>query len=206
MAVSKKTKAIVLMLSTPTSAYANCVYQNDVESNWTKSIQSVSNVDRKVFPYVDDTRKCVMKMQVVIDGVPYPAIADYVFGPDMTENTACDKATIKAKKELIGKVSPEILTAKTNQKCKVVTSETPVATTQPTVKHLPVGTKTVVSSRVIDVQPVLRSGDYGDGRKYVVIKEGAPIYKYQDTGPQWVEKSEPTVPFGASFFLNFLLR
>jgi hypothetical protein len=191
MVVSKKTKAIVLMLSSPTSAYANCVYQNDVESNWTKSIQSVSNVDRKVFPYVDDTRKCVMKMQVVIDGVPYPAIADYVFGPDMTENTACDKATIKAKKELIGKVSPEIL---------------PVATTQPTVKHLPVGTKTVVSSRVIDVQPVLRSGDYGDGRKYVVIKEGAPIYKYQDTGPQWVEKSEPTVPFGASFFLNFLLR
>ena len=38
-------------------------------------------------------------------------------GPDATENYACEQASIKAKKEIIQKVSPEVLSAKTTRQC-----------------------------------------------------------------------------------------
>ena len=50
-----------------------CDYTKDVSTNWTKQIQKTENVERNVFPYVESTRKCVMTMDVTIDGQTYPA-------------------------------------------------------------------------------------------------------------------------------------
>lgn len=101
-----------------------CDYVKDVQTNWTQQIEKTSNIDKKVFPYVEDTRKCVMTMDVTIDGQTYPAEGSYVFGPDMTENNACDNATVNAKKSVISKVSPEILSAKTELNCSAKSEET----------------------------------------------------------------------------------
>ncbi|OUV77155.1 MAG: hypothetical protein CBC91_05450 [Rickettsiales bacterium TMED131] len=103
-----------------------CDFEQAVETNWQHTIEVVSNIDRKVFPYVDDTRKCVMKMDVTINGVEHYTSGDYVFGPDATENYACEQATIKAKKEIISKVSPEVLTSKTEMNCSVRKTKEPV--------------------------------------------------------------------------------
>jgi len=100
-----------------------CDYVKDVQTNWTQQIEKTSNIDRKVFPYVEDTRKCVMSMDVTINGQTYPAEGSYVFGPDMTENDACDSATVNAKKSVISQVSPEILTAKTEMNCSTKPQE-----------------------------------------------------------------------------------
>ena len=100
-----------------------CDYVKDVQTNWTQQIEKTSNIDKKVFPYVEDTRKCVMTMDVTIDGQTYPAEGSYVFGPDMTENNACDSATVNAKKSVISKVSPEILSAKTELNCSTKSEE-----------------------------------------------------------------------------------
>ena len=105
-----------------------CDFEQAVETNWQHTIEVVSNIDRKVFPYVDDTRKCVMKMDVTINGVEHYTSGDYVFGPDATENYACEQATIKAKKEIISKVSPEVLTSKTEMNCSVRKTKEPVLT------------------------------------------------------------------------------
>ena len=100
-----------------------CDYVKDVQTNWTQQIEKTSNIDRKVFPYVEDTRKCVMSMDVTINGQTYPAEGSYVFGPDMTENDACDNATVNAKKSIISEVSPEVLTAKTEMNCSTKPQE-----------------------------------------------------------------------------------
>ena len=105
---------------------APCDYDQQVMSNWQHSIEAVQNIDKKVFPYIDDTRKCVMKMDVTINGVEHYTSGDYVFGPDATENYACEQATIKAKKEIISKVSPEVLTSKTEMNCSVRKTKEPV--------------------------------------------------------------------------------
>jgi hypothetical protein len=62
-------------------------------------------------------------MDVTINGQTYSTEGDYIFGPDMTENDACDNATVNAKKSIISEVSPEVLTAKTNMNCSTKPQE-----------------------------------------------------------------------------------
>ena len=151
----------------PAFAEAPCEYDKTVETNWTQQIEKTSNIDKKVFPYVDDTRKCVMTMDVTIEGTTYPTEGNYVFGPDMTENDACEQATIKAKKKVIGEVSPEVLTARTEMNCSTkeelpvhaaapqpevtITESSPVVTER--IITEPVVTERIISRKIIDVTP-----------------------------------------------------
>jgi hypothetical protein len=112
-----RTLAILALTSSTALAQSPCNYDQIVETNWSHTIEKTSNIDKKVFPYVDDTRKCVMKFDVTINGTVYSTSGSYVFGPDATENYACEQATIKGKKSIIGEVSPEMLTAKTEMNC-----------------------------------------------------------------------------------------
>tara|TARA_R100000734_G_scaffold16557_1_gene12641 strand:- start:285 stop:842 length:558 start_codon:yes stop_codon:yes gene_type:complete len=134
-----------------------CEYDKTVETNWTQQIEKTSNIDKKVFPYVEDTRKCIMSMDVTINGTTYPTEGTYVFGPDMTENDACEQATVKAKKKVIGEVSPEVLTAKTEMNCSTkdpvqITEAQPEET--PVIQEgVPVVTERIISRKIIDVTP-----------------------------------------------------
>lgn len=143
----KKLTAAIILFASPAFAQNPCNYTKDVQTNWKHEIQNTSNIQRNVSPYVENTRKCEMTMDVTIKGKVYPASGSYIFGPDMTENDACDQATIKAKKEVITAVSSEILTSKTQMNCsqtnkkpvqkQVVTSQqvftnTQTSTTGPT--------------------------------------------------------------------------
>lgn len=169
-----KTTTTLLIVSLsgchPAFAEAPCEYDKTVETNWTQQIEKTSNIDKKVFPYVEDTRKCIMSMDVVIDGTTYPTEGAYVFGPDMTENDACEQATVKAKKKVIGEVSPEVLTAKTEMNCSTrsVVSTASTSDSKPEsgsstlstpaiqegVPVEPVVTERIISRKVIDVTPV----------------------------------------------------
>ena len=141
----------------PAFADVPCEYDKTVETNWTQQIEKTSNIDKKVFPYVEDTRKCIMSMDVTIQGTTYPTEGAYVFGPDMTENDACEQATIKAKKKVIGEVSPEVLTAKTEMNCSTkdpvqITEAQPEET--PVIQEgVPVVTERIISRKIIDVTP-----------------------------------------------------
>ena len=141
----------------PVFADVPCEYDKTVETNWTQQIEKTSNIDKKVFPYVEDTRKCIMSMDVTIDGTTYPTEGAYIFGPDMTENDACEQATVKAKKKVIGEVSPEVLTAKTEMNCSTkdpvqITEAQPEET--PVIQEgVPVVTERIISRKIIDVTP-----------------------------------------------------
>ena len=141
----------------PAFADVPCEYDKTVETNWTQQIEKTSNIDKKVFPYVEDTRKCIMSMDVTINGTTYPTEGTYVFGPDMTENDACEQATVKAKKKVIGEVSPEVLTAKTEMNCSTkdpvqITEAQPEET--PVIQEgVPVVTERIISRKIIDVTP-----------------------------------------------------
>ena len=130
-----------------------CDYVKDVQTNWTQQIEKTSNIDKKVFPYVEDTRKCMMTMDVTINGQTYPAEGSYVFGPDMSENDACDNATVNAKKSVISEVSPEILSATTEMNCS--TQDKPVVAEAPTEsvtiqEGTPVVTERIISRKIVD--------------------------------------------------------
>ena len=155
-----------------------CDYTKDVQTNWTQQIEKTTDIERNVFPYVEDTRKCVMTMNVTIDGQTYPAEGTYVFGPDMTENSACENATVNAKKSIISQVSPEVLSATTEMNCSTK-EELPVhaAVPQPEVNIVErpiVQSSPVVTERII-TQPV--------------VTERIISRKIIDTGPSYVVQS-----------------
>lgn len=80
----------------------------------------MTNYQRKVFPYVEDTRACLVSMNVIVDGIEYHTKGKFVFGPDQTETNACIQAEVRAKENIIKQVSPELLTSQTNMDCKPV--------------------------------------------------------------------------------------
>ena len=153
----------ILLLSTcanPAPAESPCDYDSSVNTQYTKTIEKTSDFKKRVFPYVDDTRKCVINMNVTIDGKTYPTMGDFVFGPDISENSACKNAENRAKEMIVRKVSPEVLSANTDMKCTVKTKEI-VKVEKPkeiqkvvTQNQYPqVGT--VLSTQVVEVQKVI---------------------------------------------------
>ena len=121
-----KSISAFLLLSTCSNlapAESPCDYDSSVNTQYTKTIEKTSDFKKRVFPYVDDTRKCVINMNVTIDGKTYPTMGDFVFGPDISENSACKNAENRAKEMIVRKVSPEVLSANTDMKCTVKTEE-----------------------------------------------------------------------------------
>jgi hypothetical protein len=57
-------------------------------------------------------------MEVLIDDEWYITSGMFTFSPDMSENQACINAEARAKEQIIRKISPEVLTAKTDMVCK----------------------------------------------------------------------------------------
>ena len=158
-----KSISAILLLSTcanPAPAETPCDYDSSISTQYTKTIQKTTDYKKRVFPYVDDTRKCVINMNVTIDGISYPTMGDFVFGPDISENSACKNAENRAKEMIVRKVSPEVLSANTDMKCTVKTEE--IIKVEKPKKIQKVVTQnqypqvgTVLSTQVVEVQKVI---------------------------------------------------
>ena len=154
-----KSISAILLLSTcanPAPAESPCDYDSSVNTQYTKTIEKTSDFKKRVFPYVEDTRKCVINMNVTIDGKTYPTMGDFVFGPDISENSACKNAENRAKEMIIRKVSPEVLSANTDMKCTVKTEKIVEKEIEPIKETIivtvpPIGS--IVSSEIEIVKP-----------------------------------------------------
>ena len=186
-----KSISAILLLSTcanPAPAESPCDYDSSVNTQYTKTIEKTSDFKKRVFPYVEDTRKCVINMNVTIDGKTYPTMGDFVFGPDISENSACKNAENRAKEMIIRKVSPEVLSANTDMKCTVKTEEIVKVEKPKKIQKVIIQNQypqvgTIISSEVIDVvnkqSPIISFSDYqsialgsGSVQERAVLQEG----------------------------------
>ena len=165
-----KSLSAILLLSTcanPAPAETPCEYDSSISTQYTKTIQKTTDYKKRVFPYVEDTRKCVINMNVTIDGKTYPTMGDFVFGPDISENSACKNAENRAKEMIVRKVSPEVLSANTDMKCTVKTEEIVEKKVEPIKKTIIVPQLgTVIESEIVSVvkmkPPVVSTSQYRD--------------------------------------------
>ena len=104
-----------------TSNAIACDYNSNDEIQFEGSIESVRLIDKKVYPYVEDTRICTMHIESRISGEWYPSKAKYIFGSDMSEDTACSLAENRAKVKVMREKLPEKLTSKRNLSCDLTT-------------------------------------------------------------------------------------
>tara|TARA_Y100000817_G_C16848092_1_gene540905 strand:+ start:1457 stop:2065 length:609 start_codon:yes stop_codon:yes gene_type:complete len=165
--VSLLSLLVVSTCSNLAPADTPCDYENNINTEYTKKIEKVLDFDKKVYPYVEDTRKCVINMNIVIDGTIHHTMGDYVFGPDVTENFACKNAENRAKETIIRKVSPEILSAKTDMSCKAKTVEKIKTKKIDVVQNQkielpPIGTEYIVDSKVVEYPQTISTSEYRD--------------------------------------------
>ena len=104
-----------------TSNAIACDYESNDEVQFEGNIESVRLIDKKVYPYVEDTRICTMHIESRIKGEWYPSKAKYIFGSDMSEDTACSLAENRAKVKVMREKLPEKLTSKRNLSCDLTT-------------------------------------------------------------------------------------
>jgi len=107
-------------------AVANeCQYSTGVSASFNGVISKSKNYDKTTYAHVDDTRKCVVKLDVQIKDKWYPTSGSYIFGPNMAENTACKNAETSAKENILRSTVPEILKKNTEQNCNITVGEKP---------------------------------------------------------------------------------
>ena len=99
----------IALLSTCNNTAPACDYQSEETVKFQGHIESVRYMDKKVYPYHDDTRKCIVEIESRIEGEWYPSSAQYVFGPDMSEDNACGLAENRAKVKVMREIIPETL-------------------------------------------------------------------------------------------------
>ena len=165
-----KPLSTLLLLTTcvnPAPAETPCDYDSSVNTKYTKTIQKTTDYKKRVFPYVEDTRKCVINMNVTIDGKSYPTMGDFVFGPDISENSACKNAENRAKEMIVRKVSPEVLSANTDMKCTVKTKKIVEKKIEPIKETIIIPQLgAVVESEIVSVvkmkPPVVSTSEYRD--------------------------------------------
>ena len=151
-----KRTLLFCMLSSTAMADDSCGYKFDINTNFEGVIQSSKNYDKKASDYVDDTRKCVVSMDLKISDKWYPAVGSYVFGPDMTQNEACKRAEITAKEDTLRKNVPEKLNKKAQSNCqKTIDIPTRKVHTISYNKDVPKVCKKVWYPVVIDMKEVL---------------------------------------------------
>ena len=110
-----------LISSLAFQAHSQCFYKSDDNLAYVGHIESTKIESKKVFPYVDDTRKCRVTLQSRIEGQWYPANAEYVFGPDMSESDACRQAETRAKRKIMNEILPETMNSQRNLDCDLTT-------------------------------------------------------------------------------------
>ena len=122
---------------------SNCDYKTNVNTDFQGTISSSKNYNKTTYPHVEDTRKCIIKLDVKIKHSWYPTSGTYIFGPDMTETSACKKAEVRAKEAILRQIVPEKLNRTMNSKCAVTVRTVPV-------KKVPDETKKVVAEKLIN--------------------------------------------------------
>ena len=107
----------VVLLSSTAFAETPCDYQSNDSITFRGEIESIKVMRKQVFPYFDDTNKCIINIRAKIKGKWYASVGQYTFGPDMSQKDACDHAEHRAKVKVMNERIPILLQSEKNVKC-----------------------------------------------------------------------------------------
>jgi hypothetical protein len=118
-----KTAVVVAMIVgtvfVPLTSFAKskCSIETKTTSKIEGKIEGVRNLTSRSQPHTGKYRICVAEMDVKVKGTWQSTKATYLFGPDMTENDACERATAVAKLEVLKTKVPEKLASSQLMEC-----------------------------------------------------------------------------------------
>jgi hypothetical protein len=95
-----------------------CDYKSETIEKTTGVIDYIKDISRKTQVYTQDKRSCMVEFQAKIGENWIQTHGVYVFGPEISENSACAQAVEKGKTRAISHLSPTQITHIAEQKCK----------------------------------------------------------------------------------------
>ena len=109
---------VAMMLCSPAFAESECEYIDMTHVKTTGNIEQTRNYEQETAHYAEEKRVCAVNFDEKI-GKNWVKTQDfYVFGPEMSENEACNKAKDKAKIKALEKHAPQVVTSNVKQQCK----------------------------------------------------------------------------------------
>ena len=159
---------------------SNCDYKTNVNTDFQGTISSSKNYSKSTYVHVDDTRKCIVKLDVKINKSWYPTSGTYVFGPDMTETSACKRAEVRAKESILREIVPEKLNRTLNQNCAVNVRTIPVKKVPTEKKEIPDETKKVMAEKQINEMLRVPSSEWKESgwkNVYSPVTKGCMVAK-----------------------------
>ena len=134
----------------------DCNYTDTTVSETTGTITATRNYKSATADYSESHRVCVVRFDASVNGKWRSAHANYIFGPNLSENVACDKAKEKAKVSVLEQHAPVIINSKTQNECveilkskpKVVYVDRPVYVEKKVYVNKPINQNTSKPKRV----------------------------------------------------------
>ena len=113
----------VMMCSTAYGTDVNCEYSDNITAELTGQIDGIRNYQSKTKDYSEEKRICAVQFEAKI-GKKWVKTRDfYVFGPDMSQSEACNKAKDKAKIAVLEQHGPQYITSNVRHYCEEKTPE-----------------------------------------------------------------------------------
>ena len=159
---------------------SNCDYKTNVNTDFQGTISSSKNYSKSTYVHVDDTRKCIVKLDVKINKSWYPTSGTYVFGPDMTETSACKRAEVRAKESILREIVPEKLNRTLNQNCAVNVKTIPVKKVPDEKEEVPNKTKKDMAEKQINKMMRVPSSEWKESgwkNVYSPVTKGCMVAK-----------------------------
>ena len=107
-----------------TSAVAQpCDYDHKSQETYKYQISkvSVNNITNRT--YDNGAAECIVALTVDIEGILYATTGAYIYGPDISQKVACERAELDAKESIIAQVSPVKINSEKNLNCSLTSSK-----------------------------------------------------------------------------------
>jgi len=114
---------LLVLCNSVFAADVNCDYSDKTVVKTTGKIDGIRNYSSKVADYAEEKRVCAVKFDAKVGKKWYETKNFYIFGPDMSQTEACNKAKDKAKVMVLEQHTPQLVTSDVEHVCTEKTPE-----------------------------------------------------------------------------------
>ena len=154
---------LILHCGIASATEVRCDYSDRTIVKTVGTIDGIRNFSSKVANYAEEKRICAVKFDAKVGKKWYKTKNFYVFGPDMSQTEACNKAKDKAKITVLEQHAPQLVTSNVEHVCTEKTPERVVEVIKP-VQTKQVSTTKWVSGTDLETLPP-KYGNHNPNRK-----------------------------------------
>ena len=114
---------LVILCNSAFAIDVNCNYSDKTQVESVGTIDGVRDYNSKATDYAEEKRICAVTFDAKVGEKWYKTKGFYIYGPEMSQNEACNKAKDKAKVKVLEQHTPQLVTSDVEHTCTEKTPE-----------------------------------------------------------------------------------